>query len=250
MPGIINSDGADVDTLIEKASSLKGLDGVDCVHAVSCSEPYQWNGGLWDISKGFADQFDKPEFNVIALDLGVKRNILRNLESVGCSVTVLPATASASDILEYGPDGLFLSNGPGDPSAVEYVKENVKKLLGKLPIFGICLGHQILCLGMGARTFKLKFGHHGGNHPVMDLDTREVQITSQNHNFAVDPESLPEHLEMTHVNLNDNTLEGVRSKTYPVFGIQYHPEAAPGPHDASYLFSRFASLMKQGAAIV
>ncbi len=243
MPGIINSDGGDADDIKKRAARLKGLDGVDCVKRVTCKQAYLWSGGLWELKSGFAPGSDKPKFNVVAIDLGIKQNILRNFDDIGAQVTVVPANTGADEILSRDPDGVFLSNGPGDPSAVTYVIETVKKLIGVKPVFGICLGHQIICLALGARTYKLKFGHHGANHPVMDLSTKKVEITSQNHNFAVDPDSLPGGLKLTHLNLNDRTVEGVKSRTMAVFSVQYHPEASPGPHDSSYLFARFADMM-------
>ncbi|VAX23501.1 Carbamoyl-phosphate synthase small chain [hydrothermal vent metagenome] len=243
MPGIINSKGGSIKDIKKRAARLKGLDGVDCVKRVTCEQAYQWRGGLWELGSGFAPGFDKPKFKVTAVDLGIKQSILRNFDNIGAQVTVVPASTGADEILSYDPDGVFLSNGPGDPSAVTYVIETVKKLIGVKPVFGICLGHQILSLALGARTYKLKFGHHGANHPVMDLSTKKVEITSQNHNFAVDPDSLPGDLKLTHINLNDRTVEGVKSRTLAVFSVQYHPEASPGPHDSSYLFSRFADMM-------
>jgi carbamoyl-phosphate synthase small subunit len=179
----------------------------------------------------------------VAYDFGIKYNILRNLADSGCQVKVVPAQTSAEDVLALKPDGIFLSNGPGDPDAVSYAKDNVRKLIGKKPIFGICLGHQILGLALGGKTYKLKFGHHGGNQPVMDLTTRKVEITSQNHGFAVDADSLKGSVEVTHLNLNDNTVEGLVHRDLPIFSVQYHPESSPGPHDANYLFRRFIELM-------
>jgi carbamoyl-phosphate synthase small subunit len=183
---------------------------------------------------------------VVAFDSGIKLNILRQLVSVGCALTVVPASTPAAAVLEQKPDGVFLSNGPGDPEGVPYLIEAVRGLLGKVPIFGICLGHQILGLAAGGSTYKLKFGHHGANHPVKDLATGKVEITAQNHGFAVDPESVKAHsLDLSHVNLNDGTCEGLRHRELPVFSVQYHPEASPGPHDANYLFHRFVDLMRR-----
>ena len=187
--------------------------------------------------------FASPAFFVVAYDYGIKYNILRNLAEAGCRVKVVPAATPAEDVLALNPDGIFLSNGPGDPDAVPYAKENVQKLIGKKPIFGICLGHQILGLALGGKTYKLKFGHHGGNQPVMDLTTRKVEITSQNHGFAVDADSLKGAAEVTHLNLNDNTVEGLAHRELPIFSVQYHPESSPGPHDADYLFKRFTDMM-------
>ena len=245
MPAVISSDGQDVDSLREQAAGLKGLEGIDCVQGVTCQKPYKWDGGLWALGEGFAKQTKTPLFNVVAMDLGIKTNILRHLVAMGAAVTVVPAGTGADEILALKPDGVFLSNGPGDPEPVAYTIESAKKLLGRTPIFGICLGHQILSIALGAKTYKLKFGHHGGNHPVKDLATGKVEITSQNHNFTVDPASLPSHTKITHLNLNDNTVEGVESQQDPAFSIQYHPESSPGPHDASYLFQRFAALMSK-----
>jgi carbamoyl-phosphate synthase small subunit len=189
--------------------------------------------------------FRSPAFFVVAYDYGIKFNILRNLAEAGCRVTVVPAMTPAEDVLAMRPDGIFLSNGPGDPDAVPYAKENVRKLIGKKPIFGICLGHQIMGLALGGRTYKLKFGHHGGNQPVMDLTTRKVEITAQNHGFAVDAESLKGAVEVTHLNLNDHTVEGLAHRELPIFSVQYHPESSPGPHDADYLFKRFTDMMAE-----
>jgi carbamoyl-phosphate synthase small subunit len=246
MPGLISSVETDVASLREKAAKLKTLDGLDLVARVTCLAPYKWDSGLWKLGSGFTPLKKPARFKVVALDMGIKTNILRNLVNIGCDVTVVPATMSAEEILDFNPDGVFLSNGPGDPAAVPYAAHTVKGLVGKKPVFGICLGHQILCIALGAKTYKLKFGHHGGNQPVMDLSTRKVEITAQNHNFAVDPATLPSSMEVTHVNLNDNTVEGVQLTSERVFCVQYHPEAGPGPHDSSYLFQRFAELMEDG----
>ncbi|MBM4085347.1 MAG: carbamoyl phosphate synthase small subunit, partial [Planctomycetes bacterium] len=194
--------------------------------------------------------YEGKRHKVVAMDYGVKRNILRMLVQSGCDVTVLPASATADEIMAHKPDGVFLSNGPGDPEPVSYAIENVRKLIGRVPIFGICLGHEFLGLAFGGKVFKLKFGHRGANQPVMDLSTQKVEITSQNHGFAVDLNSLnQDETELTHVNLNDRTLEGLRHRKLPIFSIQYHPEASPGPHDASYLFPRFKKMMAEGRPV-
>lgn len=233
LKGIISTLDFDEKSLIQKAKTCRGVEGVDMVKEVTCKEPYLWQ----DQREG--------EFHIVAYDFGVKFNILRNFERLNCKVTVVPADMKAKDVLGLNPDGIFLSNGPADPAAVTYAIENVKALIGKKPIFGICLGHQILGLALGAQTYKLKFGHHGGNQPVMDLKSRKVAITSQNHGFAIEDKTLPAEVEMTHLNLNDETCEGMRHKRLPVFSVQYHPEAAPGPHDANYLFKEFIECLKE-----
>jgi carbamoyl-phosphate synthase small subunit len=255
---IISTLDSDPQALVAKAQASPGLVGRDLVRNVSCAEPYDWNEGMWDLGEGYktraaskgvkkgkskSGSFRAPAFYVVAYDYGIKFNILRNLAEAGCRVTVVPAAMPAEDVLALSPDGIFLSNGPGDPDAVPYAKENVQKLIGKKPIFGICLGHQIMGLALGGKTYKLKFGHHGGNQPVMDMTTRKVEITSQNHGFAVDADSLKGAAEVTHLNLNDNTVEGLAHRELPIFSVQYHPESSPGPHDASYLFRRFIDLM-------
>jgi carbamoyl-phosphate synthase small subunit len=256
--GVISTVARDPQALVQKAQASPGLVGKDLVQNVTCAEPYHWNEGLWSLRGGYKQRdpakaavkrrgkgnFNAPAFFVVAYDYGIKRNILRNLAEAGCQVTVVPAAFSADEVLAMNPDGIFLSNGPGDPDAVPYARENVQKLLGKKPIFGICLGHQIMGLALGGKTFKLKFGHHGGNQPVMDLTTRKVEITAQNHGFAVDADSLKGAAQVTHINLNDNTVEGLAHRELPIFSVQYHPESSPGPHDASYLFQRFIKLMQ------
>jgi carbamoyl-phosphate synthase small subunit len=259
--GVISTLSADCDELAAKAKGSPGLLGRDLVKNVTCSEGYDWDEGLWGLEGGYKRRdaaaatairargkkgsFRAPTLFVVAYDYGIKFNILRNLAETGCRVKVVPAHTPADDVLALNPDGIFLSNGPGDPDAVPYAKENVRKLIGKKPVFGICLGHQIMGLALGGKTYKLKFGHHGGNQPVMDLTTHKVEITSQNHGFAVDADSLKGAAEVTHLNLNDHTVEGLAHRELPIFSVQYHPESSPGPHDASYLFRRFVELMKQ-----
>jgi carbamoyl-phosphate synthase small subunit len=243
--GVIDSTGADEAHLLERARALPGLVGRDLVREVTVDQPFTWREGVWDLARGY-QQAPASECKVVAFDAGIKLNILRQLAATGCDVTVVPASTSAAAVMEMKPDGVFLSNGPGDPEAVPYLVDSVRELLGKVPVFGICLGHQILGLAAGGRTYKLPFGHHGANHPVKDLTTGKVEITSQNHGFAVDPDSVAKRgWEPSHVNLNDNTCEGLRHREWPVFSVQYHPEASPGPHDANYLFHRFRDLMKR-----
>ena len=231
MNGIISTADIDLDSLKKRLTKAPNMSGLDLAKEVTTAKCYGWSKG------------SETKFKVAAIDYGIKYNILRQLESHGCDVTVFPAQTTADKILDFNPDGIFLSNGPGDPSAVSYGIEAVKKLLGKKPIFGICLGHQILALALGAKTFKLKFGHRGINHPVKNLENGTVEITSQNHGFAVDIDTLPQNVIPTHVNLNDNTLEGIRCKDIPAFSVQYHPESSPGPHDSRYLFKQFVDLM-------
>jgi len=226
MKGIISTKDLDPKSLVKKAKDSKGLVGVDLVKEVTCKKTYEWN--------------KKGKYKVVLLDCGVKFNIMRDLAARDCHVVVVPASTSAKKILALKPDGVMLSNGPGDPAAVTYVIETVKELIGKVPLFGICLGHQMLGLALGGRTYKLKFGHRGANHPVMNLMTRKVEITSQNHGFCVDLASLTnKNIELTHLNLNDRTSEGLRHKKQPVFSVQYHPEASAGPRDSKYLFDEF-----------
>jgi carbamoyl-phosphate synthase small subunit len=224
------------------------MEGRDLAGEVSCTAPYRWTEGLTRLQgEGHTRPQPSPPrraFRVVAYDFGIKHNILRLLVDQGFEVEVVPAHTPAADVLARDPDGIFLSNGPGDPAACGYAIENIRALLGQRPMFGICLGHQLLALAMGGRTYKLKFGHRGGNQPVRDLQTGRIEITSQNHGFAVDVASLGDEVEATHINLNDGTNEGLRHKSLPVFGVQYHPEASPGPHDADYLFGRFRALIE------
>jgi carbamoyl-phosphate synthase small subunit len=240
---ILSTDDLDRDRLVRRAREAPSMEGQDLVGKVTCAAPYDWTEGHWTLEGGYSQPAEPGRRLVVAYDYGIKRNILRNLVSAGCRVRVVPAATPASAVLDMRPDGVFLSNGPGDPAAVPYAAEAVRQLVGKTPIFGICLGHQILGLALGGRTYKLKFGHHGGNQPVMDLTTGKVEITSQNHGFAVDVDSLGGRAELTHVNLNDQTVEGLSHTQLPLFSVQYHPESSPGPHDANYLFRRFVEMM-------
>lgn len=238
----------DPGSLLQRVRAARGIVGVDLVTEVSCESPYDWSEGtgVWR-PEGEGTSAEGKRFKVAAYDYGLKQNILRKLADLGCDVTVVPSRMPPHEVLAMNPDGIFLSNGPGDPAAVAYAVESVRTLVGKKPVFGICLGHQILGLALGGKTYKLKFGHRGGNQPVKDLRTGKVEITSQNHGFAVDPESLGSDVEITHVNLNDDTVEGLRHKEHPAFSVQYHPEASPGPHDSSYLFEEFVDMMKENA---
>ncbi|HHF98851.1 MAG TPA: carbamoyl-phosphate synthase small subunit [Candidatus Aerophobetes bacterium] len=232
MKGIISTLSDDIKTLTEKAKRSPGVVGQDLVKDVSCKKRWWWK--------------KEGRYKVIVVDCGVKFNILREISRFDCKVKVVPAKTSYQEILDLKPDGVIFSNGPGDPAAIPYVVETAKNLIGKVPLFGICLGHQVLGQALGGKTYKLKFGHHGGNHPVKDVKTGKVAITAQNHGFCVDIASLPDEVEITHINLYDNTLEGIRHKKLPLFSVQFHPEASPGPHDAAYLFEEFFELIKRG----
>ena len=265
--GVIGSAAQGADALVARARAVKPMAGCDLASVVTTDKSYAWTKPGYVLpANGHESPPDRPDvagargrrpaaprppepsYRVIVLDCGVKWNILRRLVDVGCSVTAAPATTAAEDILSLKPHGIVISNGPGDPEPVQYAVKTVRALIGRVPLMGICLGHQLLGLAAGGKTYKLKFGHRGGNHPVMDLTTGKVEITSHNHGFAVDPDSLPDHdVERTHINLNDQTLEGLRLKNAPAFSVQYHPEASPGPHDARYLFERFADMMREHA---
>jgi len=247
--GCIMAGVVDEAKALEAARAFPGLAGMDLARVVSVSTAYEWNETEWALGHGYGRQ-DAPRFHVVAFDYGVKRNILRMLAERGCRLTVLPATATSADALALKPDGIFLSNGPGDPEACDYAIKAVGELVAtKIPVFGICLGHQFLALASGARTVKMKFGHHGANHPVKDLDSGRVAITSQNHGFAVDAATLPANLRSTHVSLFDGSLQGMARTDAPVISFQGHPEASPGPHDMSYLFDRFIQLMADHAPV-
>jgi carbamoyl-phosphate synthase small subunit len=239
----------DSQVLVERARNSPSMAGLDLATRVSTAQSYDWNRGIIRASPSDREGADAGiRHHVVAYDFGIKRNILRRLVHSGCRVTVIPAGTTAEDVLALKPDGVFLSNGPGDPEPLDYQAQQIRKLVGKIPIFGICLGHQILGLALGGKTYKLKFGHRGANHPVLNQITNKVEITSHNHGFAVDADSLNlNELEITHMNLNDETLEGFRHRSHPVFCVQYHPEAAPGPHDSHYLFDDFVKLMDQGS---
>ncbi|HXN73820.1 MAG TPA: glutamine-hydrolyzing carbamoyl-phosphate synthase small subunit [Candidatus Acidoferrales bacterium] len=270
--GVVATDGTAEEKLIAEARALPTMAGLELASRVTSKKQYEWSRGSIDLgaSGGLAEQDSnktqgvqagasvdsksrlakasqaEPRYKVVAYDFGIKQNILRLLVDYGCDVTVVPAQTSAEDVLALKPQGVFLSNGPGDPEPIGYAVENIRKMLGRVPIFGICLGHQLCGLALGGKTFKLKFGHHGSNHPVQNLRTQKVEITSQNHGFCVEPDSLPaSDVEITHVNLNDHTNEGMRHRSLPLFSVQYHPEASPGPHDARYLFDDFVALMKE-----
>ncbi len=265
--GVVATDGTAAEKLIAEARALPSMAGQELASRVTCAKQYHWErasialaasyatqgagvvasaGPLWRAAAANAQaRREQAKYKVAAYDFGIKQNILRLLVDHGCDVTVVPAATSAQDVLTMNPDGVSLSNGPGDPEPATYAIENIRKLMGRVPIFGICLGHQLCGLALGGKTFKLKFGHHGSNHPVKNLLSEKVEITAQNHGFCVDPDSLPSsEVEMTHVNLNDQTNEGMRHRTLPMFSVQYHPEASPGPHDARYLFEQFTAMMR------
>jgi carbamoyl-phosphate synthase small subunit len=254
MRGVISTNVSDPSALIQKARSIPKMAGTDLARVVSTKSVYTFDSS--DKRNQTGDPLLESSFlhgteerkilHVVAYDFGIKLNILRMLAREGCRVTVVPAETKAEDVLELKPDGVFLSNGPGDPEPVDYAVRAIKQILGRVPVFGICLGHQLTGLALGGKTYKLKFGHHGGNHPVRNNTTGQIEITAHNHNFAVDPDSLnANEVELTHVDLNDNTLEGLRHKTLPLFTVQYHPEAAPGPHDSHYLFQDFRKMMEE-----
>ena len=255
MRGVISTTESNVEVLVEKAKAIRKMDGTDLARVVSTKSIYQFDSsdsrnqsGERLLTEGFLSHKDarKQLLHVVAYDFGIKHNILRMLTREGCRVTVVPAETTAEDVLELKPDGVFLSNGPGDPEPVDYAVTAIRKMLGRVPVFGICLGHQLTGLALGGKTYKLKFGHHGGNHPVRNNATGKVEITAHNHNFAVDPDSInANEVELTHVDPNDQTLEGLRHKTLPLFSVQYHPEAAPGPHDSHYLFRDFRLMMQE-----
>ena len=246
--GCIAVGDVDPAVALERARACPNMSGQDLAKVVSCKEAAEWQEGEWALGKVFSTA-GTPRFNVVAYDFGVKRNILRMLTSRGCKVTVVPAQTTAAEVLAMQPDGVFLSNGPGDPEPCDYAIHAIQDLLAaRMPIYGICLGHQLLGLASGARTVKMKFGHHGGNHPVQDLDSKRVMITSQNHGFAVDIDSLPANLRVTHVSLFDGSLQGIERTDVPAFSFQGHPEASPGPHDVAYLFDRFIKLMQENGA--
>jgi carbamoyl-phosphate synthase small subunit len=244
--GVISSEGASGKALVERARALPGMEGQDLATRISTKEPYEWTEGGADAwTDAERRPVDGPGFHVVAYDWGLKRAMLRLVAEAGCRLTVVPSGTTASETLALRPHGVFLTNGPGDPAAVVGARENVAALLGKVPVFGICLGHQILALALGARTYKLKFGHRGANQPVKDLASGKVDVTAQNHGFAVDDASLGDRARVTHVNLNDGTVEGLEVLDAPAFSVQYHPESSPGPHDARHLFARFVSMMER-----
>lgn len=246
MKGVLSSVELDDARLVARAKASPGLVGRDLAREVMPEGPIKWTESLSPWAKLEGMEYPEPAAgapHVVALDYGMKWNIARHLFSMGCRVTILPGTATADEVLSHQPDGIFLSNGPGDPKPLDYAQRTIRDLLGKKPIFGICLGHQLLALACGAKSFKLKFGHRGANQPVLNKQTGRVEITTQNHGFAISPDDLPETLEVTHVNLNDNTIEGFRHRRHPAFCVQYHPEASAGPHDSGYLFGQFREML-------
>jgi carbamoyl-phosphate synthase small subunit len=248
--GIISTIDQDHASLVAKAWAIPSMTGLDLASGVSCDKPYHWTEGVWDLEDGYPQvDLSTLTYKVVAYDFGIKYNILRCLVDAGCDVTVVPANFPADEALAMNPDGIFLSNGPGDPEPLLQVQAEIRKFVGKVPIFGICLGHQLLGLALGGKTVKLPFGNHGSNLPVMDMSTRKVEITSQNHGFAVDLASLGDAACLGHENLNDRTVEGIHHCTLPIFSVQHHPEASPGPHDSQYLFGRFVELMEKHKAV-
>ena len=252
--GVVSTDGTSAEQLVAEAKALPTMAGLELASRVTRRDREHWTKGSIELTvspwhEGVAESVPHHEgepYHVVAYDFGIKQNILRLLVDLHCDVTVVPAQTSAEDVLALHPEGVFLSNGPGDPEPITYAVESIRKLMGRVPIFGICLGHQLCGLALGGRTYKLKFGHHGSNHPVKNLATGHVEITAQNHGFVVDPDSLPGDAEITHVNLNDGTNEGLRHRSIPFYSVQYHPEASPGPHDSHYLFRQFTDLMNDG----
>eukprot|EP00244_Chara_vulgaris_P014422 TRINITY_DN9013_c1_g1_i1.p1 TRINITY_DN9013_c1_g1~~TRINITY_DN9013_c1_g1_i1.p1 ORF type:complete len:328 (-),score=39.51 TRINITY_DN9013_c1_g1_i1:406-1389(-) len=249
--GVLTTDSSLSDEELIQSARSWDIVGKDLITGVSCTEPYEWKENTteqWEFSPFVPDENSSPKFHVVAYDFGIKRNIMRRLISHGCRITVVPSMTTAEEVMAMNPDGILFSNGPGDPSAVPYAVESAKKLVGKVPVFGICMGHQVLGQAFGGQTFKLKFGHHGGNHPVRHEPTGRIEISSQNHNYAVDISTLPEGVEITHVNLNDGTCAGMVYPAMKAMSIQYHPEASPGPHDSDLAFHDFVKMMEEHKA--